>query len=290
MVNNFTALIRTMRPKHWIKNFVVFAGLIFSASFFDLAKGLTALVTFGLFCLAAGAVYIVNDISDREKDRAHPEKSGRPIASGELGVLPAGVSACLFFAVSLSVGFYIHFHLGLILTVYFLVNLLYSFWLKDVIILDILVISFGFVLRAIAGAIAIGVNISPWLVVSTTFLALFLALNKRQAELAETTEGVTDQGETSDAYTATYLTQLIMVVTTATVISYSLYSFSSVHSDQMLWTTSFVLYGVFRYLYLIEVKGVSSGQLSEVLLKDPPLIINIMLWAGAVVGIMVYFH
>ncbi|MFP3953510.1 MAG: decaprenyl-phosphate phosphoribosyltransferase [Candidatus Acetothermia bacterium] len=290
MVNNFTALIRTMRPKHWIKNFVVFAGLIFSASFFDLAKGLTALVTFGLFCLAAGVVYIVNDISDREKDRAHPEKSGRPIASGELGVLPAGVGACLFFAVSLGVGFYIHFHLGLILTVYFLVNLLYSFWLKDVIILDILVISFGFVLRAIAGTIAIGVNISPWLVVSTTFLALFLALNKRQAELAETTEGVTDQGEKPDSYTATYLTQLIMVVTTATVISYSLYSFSSVHSDQMLWTTSFVLYGVFRYLYLIEVKGVSSGQLSEVLLKDPPLIINIMLWAGAVVGILAYFH
>lgn len=287
MVKVFSNLIKSMRPKHWIKNVVVFAALVFSTSFFDFSKDLTALITFLLFCLTAGSVYIVNDIADRQKDRNHPKKSQRPIASGELGILPAGISAFFLFSGSVVAGFYIHFHLGLILGVYFFSNLLYSFWLEDIVILDVLIISFGFALRAIAGAIAIDVHISPWLVISATFLALFLALNKRKAELKDVDRPIEDRDETTP-YTLAYLDQLIEIVTAVIIISYSLYSFISIHSDQLLWTIPFVIYGVFRYLYLTELEG-QGNQLIQVLAKDIPLIIDIVLWVAAVTGVLIFF-
>ncbi len=289
MVKTFLGLVKTLRPKHWIKNVVVFAALVFSTSFFDLSKDLIALGTFFMFCLAAGSVYIINDIADREEDRKHPVKSKRPIASGELGIRVAGLSALVLFLGSAVAGFFIHLHVGLIILMYLFANLAYSFWLEEVVIMDVLVISFGFVLRAIAGAIAIDVNISPWLVISTMFLALFLALNKRKAEVSEADKAGGDSGGEAFLYTLPYLNQLIMIVTTATIVSYALYSFNSVHSDQILWTIPFVLYGAFRYMYLIEVKGY-EGQLSEVLIKDKPLVVDILLWGIAVVMIMIFFN
>lgn len=288
MFSTVLALIKTMRPKHWVKNLVIFAALLFSRSFFDLAKDLNSLITFLLFCLLAGSVYIVNDLVDIEVDKLHPEKSKRPIASGKLGVWTAGISAGLFSLISIAAGFYIHLHLGLILVVYLVSNFLYSFWLKEVVILDVLVISFGFVLRAIAGAIAIDVRISPWLIITTTFLALFLALNKRKAEMKEVGEEAQETRGSLGAYTSSYIDQLVVIATTAIIVSYSMYSFFSIHSDQMLWTTAFVIYGVFRYLFLVEIKE-EGEQLSDILLEDLPLIINILLWLGAVAGILIYF-
>ncbi len=289
MVQTLTGLVKTLRPKHWIKNVVVFAALVFSTSFFDLSKDLIAIGTFFIFCIAAGSVYIINDIVDRENDRKHPVKSKRPIASGELGIRFSGNSALILFLGSTAAGFFIHFHVGLIILMYIFANLAYSFWLEDVVIIDVFLISFGFVLRAIGGAIAIDVNISPWLIISTMFLALFLALNKRKAEINEADKVGGDTGGEAFPYTLPYLDQLIMIVTTATIVSYALYSFNSVHSDQILWTIPFVLYGVFRYMYLIEVKGY-EGQLSEVLIKDKPLVGDILLWGIAVVMIMIFFN
>ncbi|MFW6104701.1 MAG: decaprenyl-phosphate phosphoribosyltransferase [Candidatus Bipolaricaulota bacterium] len=288
MFGTALALIKTMRPKHWVKNLVVFAALLFSKSFLDLTKDLNSLIIFLLFCLLAGSVYIVNDIVDIEADKLHPLKSRRPIASGKLGTWTAGISAGFFSLISISAGFYIHLHLGLVLLVYLASNFLYTFWLKEVVILDVLVISFGFVLRAIAGAIAIGVRISPWLIITTTFLALFLALNKRKAEIKEGGGGAGETRESLEIYTASYIDQLVVVATTSVIVSYSMYSFFSIHSDQMLWTTVFVIYGVFRYMFLVETKE-EGGQLSDVLLEDIPLIVNILLWLGAVAGILVYF-
>lgn len=288
MVSTVLALIKTMRPKHWVKNLVVFAALLFSRSFFDLAKGLNSLIVFLSFCLLAGSVYIVNDIVDIEVDKLHPVKSKRPIASGRLGVRTAGISAGLFSIISIAAGFYFHLHLGLLMIVYLASNLLYSFWLKEVVILDILVISFGFVLRAIAGAIAIDVRISPWLIITTMFLALFLALNKRKAEMKEVGGESGDTRGSLEAYTYSYIDQLVVVATTAVIVSYSMYSFFSIHSDQMLWTTAFVIYGVFRYMFLVDIKE-EGEQLSDILLEDIPLIVNILLWLVAVAGILIYF-
>ncbi len=284
-----TLLLKTMRPKHWVKNLVVFAALLFSVSFFNLAKDIKVLITFILFCLLAGSVYIVNDIADREEDKKHPQKSKRPIASGKLGVWPAGISAGLLSLISVTAGFYLHLHLGLIFAVYLASNFFYSFWLKDAVILDVFTVSFGFVLRAIAGAIAINVRLSPWLIIATMFLALFLALSKRKAELKEMGEEGEEARASLETYTYSYLNQLIMVVSTAVIVSYSLYSFNSIHSDQLVWTIPFVIYGVFRYMYLTEVQG-KGDQLSGVLLEDIPLVVNILLWVMAVTGILIYFN
>lgn len=282
-------LIKSMRPKHWVKNLVVFAALLFSTSFFSLTNSLRAALVFLLFCLIAGSVYIINDIVDREEDRQHPQKSKRPIASGDLKVVTAGFSSILLSVGSVATGFYLGWRVGLILFLYLLANLLYSFFLKKIAILDVFTISFGFVLRAIAGAIVINVRISPWLVITTMFLALFLALSKRKAELGDRKEEAANARQSLSAYTASYLDQLIIIVTTTIIVSYSLYSFTSVHSDQMLWTVPFVMYGVFRYMYLTETQG-AGGQLSEVLLDDFPLVVDILLWLTAVTGILIYFN
>jgi 4-hydroxybenzoate polyprenyltransferase len=282
-------IVVTMRPKHWIKNIVVFAALIFSVTFFNLQNDIKIFVTFLLFCLLSGSAYIVNDIADREKDKTHPIKAKRPIASNQLNLLPAVISAVVFSTLSLIVGYYINTLLGLTLVLYFFINLLYSFWLKKVFLIDIFVISFGIVLRALAGAIAIQVRISPWFVISTMFLALFLALNKRKSELKLTKGSNTCTRKVLKEYTIRYLDHLIIIVTAAIIISYALYSFNSVHSDQMLWTIPFVIYGVFRYIYLTEVKNY-GGQLSETLLKDIPLMIDISLWGIIVILVLVFFN
>lgn len=289
IVDAIIGIVKTMRPKHWIKNVVVFAALVFSSSFLNLRKDLRSLVAFLLFCLVAGSVYLINDITDVEEDRKHPEKSKRPIPSGELPIPLAAVAATVFSLGGIVAGFYLSTYLGAILATYLVSNLLYSFWLEEVIIIDVFVISLGFVLRAIAGAVVIDVHISSWLIISTMFLALFLALNKRKAEKMETQKEGSEGRSSLEEYTQNYLDQLILVVTTSIIVSYSLYTFNSVHSDYMLWTIPFVLYGVFRYMYLTEVKEY-GGQLSDVLLKDKSLVADILLWGASVVSILVYFN
>ncbi len=282
-------IFTTLRPKHWVKNIVVFAALIFSESFFNLEKDIKALLTFFLFCLLSGSSYIINDILDRGKDKKHPKKSKRPIASGKLNILSAIVIALVFTILSLIVGYFIDYFLGLILSLYFLSTLLYSFWLKKVFLLDIFIISFGILMRALAGAVAIQVRISPWFIISTMLLALFLALNKRKAELKLTKINNACTREVLKEYTIQYVDYLITIISAAIIVSYALYTFNSVHSDQMLWTIPFIIYGVFRYIYLTEVKDY-GGQLSEALFKDAPLIIDISLWGVIIVLILVLFN
>jgi len=289
IVGAIFGITRSMRPKHWVKNVVVFAALVFSSSFFNPKKDLRSLIAFLLFCLVAGSVYLINDIADIEKDKKHPEKSKRPIPSGELPIPVATAVAVVFSLGSLTAGFYLSLYLGVILGAYLFSNLLYSFWLEEIIIIDVFIISLGFVLRAIAGAVVIDVSISSWLVISTMFLALFLALNKRKAEFTFNQDQNYENSSILEEYTQRYLDQLILVVTTSIIVSYSLYTFNSIHSDQMLWTIPFVLYGVFRYMYLTEVKEY-GGQLSDVLLKDKPLVIDILLWGASVVSILIYFN
>ncbi len=277
----------TMRPKHWVKNILVFAALFFSVTFFDIRKDLIISITFVLFCLLSGTVYIINDIADKEEDKKHPKKSKRPIASGELGIRSALIAAFIFTTGSLIAGFMVNTILGLILSLYFTLNILYSFWLKRVFIIDILVIAFGIIMRALAGAVAIQVGISPWFVIATLFLAIFLALNKRKAELSTMKTGASNIRAILGSYTESYIDQLITIMTAAIIVSYALYSFNSVHSKQMLWTIPFVIYGVFRYIYLTEVKG-HGGQLSDTLVEDRPLVICIVLWVITVGGILLY--
>jgi len=284
-----TGLLRSMRPKHWVKNIVVFVALVFSGQFLDTTSDLRCLIAFLLFCIISSSTYILNDLADLEEDRKNPRKAKRPIASGLVTPAQAVGTALGIAAVGLGTGFWLDMLFGTVLTAYWVSNLLYSFRLKRVVILDVMLIALGFVLRAIGGAVAIHVRISPWLVITTMFLALFLALSKRKAELLQLGEEAQHARPVLQGYTRTLLDQLIMIVITSTIVSYALYSFNSPHSPHMLWTVPFVIYGLFRYMYLTEVRGLGE-QLTDVLLKDRPLLIAGLLWGLSVLGILIYFN
>ena len=286
------AILRTMRPKQWTKNLLLFAALIFAKKIAEPASVLQALAAFVLFCALSGAVYLINDVVDAEEDRRHPRKRQRPIASGALSPRLA-----VAIAVALTVGglvgcFQLNFGTGLSAAAYTVLTLAYHFALKRMVILDALAVSGGFVLRAVAGAEAIGVVISPWLLMCTLLLALFLSFAKRRQEL------VLYQNNGADAtrrvlmeYTPALLDQLISIVTACTVMSYCLYTISDrtvseVGSRDLILTIPFVLYGIFRYMYLVHSKG--SGEApDQVLLTDLPLLATVALYVLAVV---VVFH
>jgi 4-hydroxybenzoate polyprenyltransferase len=249
---------------------------------------LRTLIAFLTFCIISGVAYIINDIADVERDREHPKKRNRPIASGKLGVKEAAISAIILALGSLAASFYLNLFLGLIVLAYFLLNLSYSFCLKNIIIIDVFIIASGFVFRAIAGAAAIQVKISPWLVISTLFLALFLALSKRRAELTLLAKEAPGHRSILREYSFSLLDQMIMVTSTVSIVSYALYTFGSVHSDKLMWTIPFVVYGIFRYMYLINQKG-KGGSLEEILFNDKPFLINIILWLATVGFILLYF-
>jgi 4-hydroxybenzoate polyprenyltransferase len=279
----------SLRPRQWVKNLFVFAGLVFGQRLFTPAV-LTALATFGIFCLLSGAVYLLNDVADRESDRRHPLKRGRPVAAGRLPVPVAVAVALGLVAGALGASAAIGWELAGIAAAYAGLLGAYSAWLKHVAIVDVLVVAAGFVLRAAAGAVAIGVEISGWLLICTILIALFLALGKRRHEVLALGEAAAAHRPTLRDYSAGLLDQMIAVVTASTVTAYALYTMSPetvarFHTPWLPATLPFVLYGIFRYLYLLYHRRL-GGNPSELFLSDRPLLLNTLGWIAAVLIIL----
>jgi 4-hydroxybenzoate polyprenyltransferase len=283
----------TLRPQQWVKNFVLFAGLVFSQNLSNSDMVLKTIFGFALFCLLSSSVYILNDILDIESDRKHPLKSNRPIARGDIKISTAVVLFVILALVSLVLSYRLSPSFALTALVYFVLNLLYSLYLKHVVIIDVMVLALGFVLRAVAGAVLIGVEISAWLIVCTTLLALFLGFGKRRHELVLLDNQATDHRKSLSEYSQYFLDQMISVVTASTVIAYAFYTLSpdvesKLGTKHMDLTIPFVLYGVFRYLYLIHQKE-GGGSPTQMFLNDKPLLVNIILWLISVVLIVYVF-
>lgn len=286
-------IIVTLRPQQWVKNLLLFAGLIFSQNFHDPGYLLQSIAAFGLFCLLSSSIYVVNDIIDVERDRKHPLKSNRPIAKGEMRISTAIILFILLAFISLGLSAVLSRTFALMALSYFALNLIYSKYLKNVVIIDVMCIAFGFVIRAVAGAVVIGVDISAWLVVCTILLALFLGFGKRRHELLLLDTQASDHRRILTEYSPYFLDQMISVVTASTVVAYAFYTLSSevevkLGTKYMDLTIPFVLYGVFRYLYLIHQKE-GGGSPTRMLLTDTPLLVNIILWFIAVVLILYVF-
>ena len=284
------ALIKTMRPRQWVtKNIFIFAALVADKQLFQPEAFLRTLAGFGLFCLISSCVYIINDLADVEADRQHPEKKNRPIASGKLPVGVALTAAILFVIITFALAYMLAPSLLAVIGGYFVINLAYSKWLKHVPIVDVLIISAGFVLRVGAGVTLIDVErFSPWLYVVMTLLSLFLGFGKRRAELALLAHGAGSHRKVLDGYTLPLLDQYIMIVSGATIVAYSLYTFSAENlpkNHAMMLTIPFVLYGIFRYLYLIHMKG-EGGAPDELVLTDRPLQVTFVLWAASTVLVL----
>lgn len=284
-----TALLKTMRPRQWVtKNIFIFAALVADKQLFKPEAFLRTLAGFALFSLISSCVYIINDLADVEADRQHPEKKNRPIASGKLPVNVAVTAAVLFVMIAFVLAYLLAPSLLAIIGGYFVINLAYSKWLKHIPILDVLIISTGFVLRVGAGVTLIDVErFSPWLYVVMTLLSLFLGFGKRRAELALLAHGAGSHRKVLDGYTLPLLDQYIMIVSGATIVAYSLYTFSAPNlpeNHSMMLTIPFVVYAIFRYMYLIEVKH-EGGAPEEVLLSDRPFQLAMLLWGLTVLAI-----
>lgn len=284
----FSALFKTMRPRQWPKNVFVFAALVFDKQLFIPNSFIRTLAGFILFCFISSTVYIFNDLADVEADRQHPEKKHRPIASGSLPLGVAWAAGLLLAMVALILGYLLSPAFAGVLALYFLINLAYSKWLKHVSILDVLIIASGFVLRVGAGVTLIHVErFSPWLYVVMTLLALYLGFGKRRAELALLAQGAGAHRKVLEGYTIPLLDQFILIVSSTTIVAYSLYTFSAPNvpsNHSMMLTIPFVLYAIFRYLYLIQVKH-AGGAPEEILLSDRPLQIAMLLWGLAVLAV-----
>jgi 4-hydroxybenzoate polyprenyltransferase len=284
----FSALIKTMRPRQWSKNIFVFAALVFDKQLLILHAFERTAAGFVLFCMISSAVYIFNDLSDIEADREHPVKKDRPIPSGKLPVGAAWTAGILLVGISLITGYLLSPPFALVLATYFLINLAYSKWLKHILILDVLILAAGFVLRVGAGVTMIHVErFSPWLYVVMTLLALYLGFGKRRAELALLATDASSHRKVLNNYSIPLLDQYIMIVSGTTIVAYSFYTFSAPNvpaNHSMMLTVPFVLYAIFRYLYLVQVKH-AGGAPEEILLSDRPLQISLVLWALVVLAV-----
>lgn len=278
-----------MRPKQWFKNVFVFAPLIFDGKLFDLFYLTQTVAGFVLLCLISGTVYIINDLADIENDRAHPKKRHRPLASGALGVRAATTAAVLIPLVTLPLAFLLNPAVGGIATGYLVIQLAYSFWLKDVVIVDVMIVASGFLLRVAAGVPLVDAErFSPWLYICMTLLALLIGFGKRRHELVLLREEAGGHRHSLQEYNLALLDHVISIVTASTLLAYALYTFSAPNlpaNQTMMLTIPFVLYGIFRYLYLIHVRGM-GGAPEEIVLSDRPLQLAIALWGLSVVMVM----
>ena len=285
-------VVQLLRPTHWLKNVFVLAPVVFAQRLDEAAAVRDATIAFACFCLASSAIYAFNDIHDREEDRHHPIKRRRPLASGALGMGTAWSVAILLAVTAVAGAAWVGPYFLAVLLAYVGLNLLYSTRLKHVVILDVMSIALGFVLRVLGGAVAVGVEVSAWLLLCTIFLALFLAFSKRRHELMLLDHAASGQRRVLTSYSPAFLDQMINVVTASTVVAYALYSISpetveKFETRSLIYTTPFVLYGIFRYLYLIYQR---PGRLNptEDVVRDLPSLFNLLLWAAAVVFV-IYF-
>lgn len=279
-------IINTMRPTQWTKNLVLFAALVFDRQLLNIPALVTTIAGFILFCIISSLVYLINDIIDVQADRQHPQKQHRPIAAGQLSVMSALLFGIGLFCIAFPLAYYLSAAFALVGLLYFLSNLAYSRWLKHIPIIDVMFLAAAFIMRVLAGMTLIQVErFSPWLFVITSLLALFLGFGKRRAELALLAEDASIHRRVLDGYTLPFLDQLITMISSTTVIAYSLYTFSAPNlpaNHSMMLTIPFVLYGILRYLYLIQMEQ-CGGAPEIVLLKDRPMQITIILWIATVI-------
>jgi 4-hydroxybenzoate polyprenyltransferase len=294
------ALLVAMRPKQWVKNVWVLAALVLTGGLFDPDRALRVFATFAYFSFASSAVYLLNDMVDREGDRNHPRKKFRPFASGELGILEGALAAvllafiALFGAFRLSGGLTPDLTVGWIVLAYLLLQLAYSFVLKHMIIVDVMTIAGGFLFRVLAGGAAIEAEISAYLYLSTIFLALFQGFAKRRSELSQMAEDAGAHRPSLDEYTIELLDNLLVVTASATIVTYAVYAVEApfkpedISVNLLLLTVPFVVYAVLRYLYLVQVKGM-GGAPEEILLADRLFLLDVLAWAGMLLLIL-YFR
>jgi 4-hydroxybenzoate polyprenyltransferase len=284
------AMIRLLRPAHWAKNVFVLAPLVFAQRLTDPEAVRNGAMAFAAFCLASSAVYVFNDIRDRAEDRLHPMKRLRPLAAGDVTVSSAAILGTVLAIVSLALAASLGWPFFTILAIYLALNQLYSAGLKHTVILDVMIVSLGFVLRVLAGGAAVHVQVSAWLLLCTFFIALFLAFSKRRHELILLAEDASGQRPVLSHYSPAFLDQMINVVTASTVVAYAMYAISpetieKFHTRHLIYTIPMVLFGIFRYLYLIYQKP-SNRNPTEAILRDAPFLINLFIWAMAAVWIV----
>ena len=280
------SLVRSLRPEQWTKNLIIFGGLLFGQRLFDLPSALKATGAFAVFCALSSVVYLINDVADRDADRRHPLKRHRPIASGAVSTQLALITAAVIGLIALTSAFLLRVQFGYFATAYVALLAFYSGPLKHVVIIDVLTIAIGFVLRAAAGAVVIDVPISNWLLFVTILGALFLALSKRRHELVLLADDATSHRPILQEYSPYLLDQMISVVTASTLVAYAFYTINpetleKFHTNHLSLTLPFLLYGIFRYLYLVHQKE-GGGSPAETLLNDRPLLACVALWALAV--------
>ncbi len=285
------SLLRSMRLSQWTKNGIVFAGLVFDGKLLYPDLFLRTTLVALCFCLVSSGVYLMNDLVDIEKDRQHPRKRLRPLSSGQLSPVIAAVMAFVLAVVGMAGSLWVDPWVGAVVGLYLVQNIAYSFYLKNIVIVDVMVLSLGFLLRAIAGVLVVHVtNFSPWLYVCVTLLSLFLGFGKRRHEITLLAGDAASHRASLEQYNLHFLDQLIGLVTTSTLVSYTLYTFeaqTALAGGRMLLTVPFVFYFIARYLYLIHVRKL-GGAPDELLLKDRPLLFNSVLWALTVV-VLIYW-
>ena len=287
-------VLLSMRPEQWIKNFFVFTALLFSKNLLNPSKGIEAIIGFTIFCMITGCAYMINDLVDLEKDKLHPVKSRRPLASGKLKKDTAVKIIVLVCLASLFFAFYINVFFGVVVLAYFLLNVGYSIYLTNIVIIDVLSIAAGFVLRVLGGAAIISVVASQWLILCTILLSLFLGFSKRRHELILLEGSATSHRKVLEHYSPYFLDQMIAVVTASTLICYALYTMSKdtvekLGTSKLIYTIPFVLYGIFRYLYLVHQKEEGASP-TEIMFADKPMIIDICLWVISSVVFIYIVH
>lgn len=280
MLEKLKYIIKLCRPKQYIKNGFVFGAVIFSGQLFKYHQIFLTLITFVLFSLISSCVYVLNDIVDVEEDRNHPKKKFRPIASNKVKVSEAKILFIILFFVALSFSLIIEIRLFAILLIYFLVNVLYAFKLKKIIIIDVMTISFGFILRVLAGGVVINTNLSPWLVICTGLVTLYLGFGKRKNELIVLEDSAGRHREILSKYTLEYINKILLMLLSLTNMTYILYTINGSAYKGMIYTIPFVLYGTLRYEYLITNKDL-GGSPEDVFEEDKSFFINIILWTIA---------
>lgn len=279
-MNNFKYIIKLLRPKQWIKNFFVFGAMLFSNNLtnFNIVKN--NILTFIAFCFISSTVYILNDIVDLERDRKHPKKHERPITSGKVSISTAILIGIILATTSLIIAFSLDKYIAIIILIYLFNNILYSFKLKNVVLVDVFSISLGFILRVLSGGVATGVETSNWIILCTLFLSLFLGFGKRRNEIIVLGKSADEHRENLSQYTEKLLDQLINLVLGCTIVFYSIYCILGSPSDKFIWTNIFVIFGVLRYYYLMYSKG-EGGSPTELVLKDKQILYCILLWSFA---------
>ncbi len=272
-------ILISMRPKQWYKNLVIFIGIAFSLNLLNINLWIIVISAFFIFCLLSGSIYLINDVFDIEKDRKHPKKRERPLPSGKLKPYQAIIAATAFTLIALLGAYLINLPFFIISVIFFSLIMSYNLYLKKFVIVDIMVISIGFVIRAVAGALAISVLVSPWLIICAFLLALFLALGKRRHELFILGDKVNEHRQSLDSFSTEMLDQMIIITTSTLIMSYSLYTFFT-GKILMMITIPFAFYGLFRYLFLIHSKNL--GGEPEMIFKDKGMVLSIALWAFVV--------